>query len=142
MKKDEVVLAAMAPAKGKPHSPVQVQKLLFLLDREAKNLVGGPHFNFVPYNYGPFDKEVYQILRKLDEQGMITIRSEGSLRTYALTPAGQEDGDRILKKLSNQARDYINSVSAFVQKLTFMQLVSSIYQQYPDMRENSVLRQP
>ena len=36
-----------------------VQKLLFLLDREAAEIVGGPHFRFVPYNYGPFDKGVY-----------------------------------------------------------------------------------
>ena len=58
MTRKEVVLAALAPAKHAPHSPVQVQKLIFLIDRNIPREVGGPHFDFQPYNYGPFDKAV------------------------------------------------------------------------------------
>ena len=136
----EVVLAAMAPAQGKQHSPVQVQKLLFLLDREASHLVDGPHFNFEPYNYGPFDKAVYQVLDELDEDELVTIRSGGWQRTYALTPTGQNEGDRLLGELSDSTKDYIRRVSAFVLKLNFLQLVSAIYKAYPDMQKNSILR--
>ena len=140
MTKCEVVLAALAPAQGKQHSPVQVQKLLFLLDREAPQLVDGSHFNFEPYNYGPFDKAVYQVLDQLDEAELVTIRSGGWQRTYALTPTGQNEGDRLLGELSDSAKDYIRRVSAFVLKLNFLQLVSAIYKAYPDMQKNSILR--
>ena len=140
MTKREVVLAVLAPAQGKQHSPVQVQKLLFLLDREASHLVDGPHFNFEPYNYGPFDKAVYQVLDELDEDELVTIRSGGWQRTYALTPTGQNEGDRLLGELSDSTKDYIRRVSAFVLKLNFLQLVSAIYKAYPDMQKNSILR--
>ena len=140
MTKREVVLATLAPAQGKQHSPVQVQKLLFLLDREAFQLVDGPHFNFQPYNYGPFDKAVYQVLDELDKDELVTIRSSGWQRTYALTPTGQNDGDRLLGKLPDAAQNYIRSASAFVLKLNFLELVSAIYKAYPDMQENSILR--
>ncbi len=140
MTKSEVVLAALAPAQGKQYSPVQVQKLLFLLDREASHLVDGPHFNFEPYNYGPFDKAVYQVLDELDEDELVTIRSGGWQRTYALTPTGQNEGDRLLGELSDSTKDYIRRVSAFVLKLNFLQLVSAIYKAYPDMQKNSILR--
>ena len=140
MEQRKIVLAALAPAEGKQHSPVQVQKLLFLLDREASKLVDGPHFNFEPYNYGPFDKAVYRVLDELDELGMVTIRSGGRQRTYALTPTGQNEGDRLLGELSDAAKNYVRRASAFVLKLNFLQLVSTIYQAYPDMRENSILR--
>jgi hypothetical protein len=140
MTKREVVLAALAPAQGKQHSPVQVQKLLFLLGREAPQLVDGSHFNFEPYNYGPFDKAVYQVLDQLDEAELVTIRSGGWQRTYALTPTGQNEGDRLLGELSDSAKDYIPRVSAFVLKLNFLQLVSAIYKAYPDMQKNSILR--
>ena len=140
MTKREVVIAALAPAQGKQHSPVQVQKLLFLLDREASHLLGGPHFNFAPYNYGPFDKAVYQVLAELDSNESITIRSSGGQRTYALTPMGQKEGDHLLSELSEAVRDYIQHASTFVLKLNFSQLVSSIYKAYPDMGENSIIR--
>ena len=140
MTQREVVLAALEPAQGKQHSPVQVQKLLFLLDREASEFLGGQHFNFVPYNYGPFDKAVYQVLDDLDFNELVTIRSGGWQRTYALTPTGQNEGDRLLGKLPNAAQDYIRRASAFVLKLNFLQLVSAIYKAYPDMQKNSILR--
>ena len=135
----EIVLAALAPAGGEPHSPVQVQKLLFLLDREAAGLVGGPHFDFKPYNYGPFDAAVYRVLDTLDHEGLVvTVRSDGWRRTYALTPKGQTQGDNFLEALPEPAREYIPRASKFVRDLTFSKLVSSIYKAYPDMRENSV----
>ena len=143
MTKRQIVLAAMAPADGDPHSPVQMQKLLFLLDREAAKLINGPNgprFKFEPYHYGPFDRDIYKVLEKLDADGLVTVRSDGWKRMYALTPKGQKQGDGLFDKLSKPARQYIQDSSSFVRKLDFMQLVSSIYQKYPDMRVNSVLR--
>jgi len=56
MDRGDLVLAALAAGGvGASYSPVQVQKLLFLIDREAANLVDGPHFSFRPYDYGPFE---------------------------------------------------------------------------------------
>ena len=141
MTQRDIVLAALAPAEGKPHSPVQVQKLLFLLDREAAELVGGPHFKFGPYNYGPFDKDVYSALEELDaDELLVTIRSDGWKRSYALTPAGQQEGEALFGTLTEQAQEYIRRASDFVRALNFSQLVSAIYKAYPDMRENSVIR--
>lgn len=140
MTKRDLVLAALAPAGGKPHSPVQVQKLLFLLDREAADLVGGPYFDFQPYDYGPFDKRVYSVLEGLDVAELVTIRSDGWKRSYALTPAGQRKGEQLLEQLPAQAKRYIRRASAFVRELNFIELVSAIYQQYPEMRQNSVIR--
>ena len=136
----EIVLAALTPAGGKKHSPVQVQKLLFLIDREAANLVSGPHFDFVPYNYGPFDSTVYRVLDTLDAEELVAIQSDSWRRTYALTPTGQKEGERLLDGLPEAAQIYIQRASTFVRSLTFSQLVSAIYKAYPEMRENSLIR--
>ncbi len=137
--RSDLVLAALAPADGKRHSPVQVQKLMFLLDREARKLVGR-HFNFIPYHYGPFDPEVYSVLESLDGHELVTIRPEGNRRSYALTPAGQRRGEEILRDLPPPAQDYIRRLSEFVRELSFTQLVSAVYKAYPEMRQNSVMR--
>jgi len=140
MDKRDVVLAALAPAKGVPHTPVQVQKLLFLIDREIPELVDGPHFNFQPYNYGPFDKDVYDVLQELASENYVYIQPEETWNSYGLTVKGQKLGDKKLRDLPKEAQRYIKAASTFVRKLTFGQLVSAIYKAYPEMRANSVFQ--
>jgi hypothetical protein len=114
MRKTEIVLAALAPANGMPHTPVQVQKLLFLIDRNIAEVVGGPYFEFQPYNYGPFDKRVYEILERLAAEGCVRLVPHHTWTDYALTPRGQEIGDRLLAGLPDVARRYIVEASRFV----------------------------
>ena len=139
MTRREIVLAALAPSNGEKHSPVQVQKLLFLLDKEACELVDGPHFDFKPYNYGPFDKHVYEVLESLGAEGLVTIFTEEKFCKYALTPKGQVLAEKVLGNLSEDANKYINKASEFVRRLGFTKLVSAIYKAYPEMQENSIV---
>ena len=136
-RRQEIVLAALAPACGEAHSPVQVQKLLFMLDREVANRIDGPHFMFKPYNYGPFDKTVYAELEALAGEGHVEIVSLGNLQQFRLTPSGQQIGNSVLTYLPLAARDYVQKASAFVRRLSFADLVSAIYKAYPDMKVNS-----
>ena len=130
----------MAPSNGKPYSPVQMQKLLFLLDREA-GLSDGPFFDFQPYSYGPFDKAVYEVLEDLAASSLVTINHDGVTRIYSLTPAGQSAANGILKKIQSlPVRRYFRSVSKFVHEHSFTQLISAIYKAYPEMKVNSVFR--
>ena len=139
MDRKQVVLAALAPAMGGTHTPVQVQKILFLIDREIPKLIGGPVFHFEPYDYGPFDKDVYDELEALRKRGLVEV-TEVRYRRYRLTDAGQEAGQKALASLGNAASNYIKNVSGFVRKLSFDQLVSAIYKAYPEMKANSVFK--
>lgn len=139
--REEVILTALAPAGGAPHTPVQVQKLLFLLDRNAAASFGGPKFDFQPYHYGPFDRAVYLTLEDLAQQGMVEItRNAGNWRDYRLTPEGQARAVQVLAGLDDRTRSYIERLSAFVRSLSFTDLVSAIYKAYPEMRERSVFQ--
>ena len=140
MTRQDVVLTAMAPSEGNPYSPVQIQKLLFLIDREA-GLDGSPHFNFEPYSYGPFDKGVYSVIENLSDSGLVSVSHNGWNRTFALTPKGQDRGQKILDNLSLETSGYVHAVSQFVRQLGFAELVSAIYKAYPEMKVNSVFRE-
>jgi len=140
MEKEEIVLAALATADGGIHTPVQVQKLLFLIDKKISPRVGGPYFNFVPYAYGPFDIGIYRLLEELEEKEELEIIRHPMSRwsKYRLTIKGQEKGVGVLKEMDQKAADYIKELSLFVRKLSFAELVSAIYKEYPEMKENSV----
>jgi uncharacterized protein len=142
MDRQSLMLAALAASDGATHSPVQVQKLFFLLDKRIPSYTGGPHFHFIPYDYGPFDPEVYDELHKLEQKGLVIIEHQPSTRwkSYRLTPQGQQWGEKLLGEIDEIARRYIRDVSRWVRSLSFAQLVSAIYKAYPEMQVNSVFR--
>jgi len=122
-------------------SPVQVQKLFFILDREAPLLFDGPYFDFKPYDYGPFDVAVYSEIEKLNRDGLAKVEESCPYRVYGLTDSGYKIGLELAIKFSEEASNYIKAAGSFVQRLSFQQLVSAIYKKYPDMRSKSVFRE-
>ena len=141
MNKRELLLAAMAAGEGAEHSPVQVQKLLFLIDKNLGAELGERVFQFVPYDYGPFDSSLYEVLRELEQSSMATaVPTVRGWKRYTLSPAGQQLGQIILQSLPPRAAKYIAEVSGFVRKLSFAELVSAVYKAYPEMRVNSVFK--
>lgn len=141
MNRNDLLLTALAAGGVEAtFSPVQVQKLFFLIDREAHHLVGGPHFNFRPYDYGPFDRAVYDELSVLASKDLAKVQNSGKYRTYSLSAAGLSLGNAKLAELPENARTFLAEIATWVQKLSFEQLVASIYQAYPDMKVNSVFR--
>ncbi|MGD0208024.1 MAG: hypothetical protein ABSC89_10500 [Verrucomicrobiota bacterium] len=142
MDKKTIILAALASADGVTYTPVQIQKMLFLIDKQIPTFVGGPHFHFEPYDYGPFDAEIYVCLEQLSQEKLIEIVREEGLRwnKYRLTPEGYQKGIVLLGELMDEAKKYIQDVNAFVRKLSFAELVASIYKAFPEMKVNSVFR--
>lgn len=141
MERSEFVLAALAPAGGASFAPVQVQKLFFLIDKQVSAALGGPLFNFQPYHYGPFDREVYVELESLSALGLVDIDVDRGWKTYRLTVEGQRRGERSLAALPDRTREYLKKASDFVHGLSFSDLVRAIYRAYPEMRLNSVFQE-
>jgi uncharacterized phage-associated protein len=117
MNRHELVLAVLAAGGGAVvHTPVQVQKLFFLIDRKLAESIGGPFFNFIPYDYGPFDKEVYRVIEELSDNGDAEIIHNLYLRLneYRLTPEGHQKGSRILNSVGTDTGEFIKRLSEFV----------------------------
>lgn len=141
--RQKVMLAALAAESEASFAPVQVQKMFFLIDENIGEALGGKRFRFQPYDYGPFDKAVYDELEGLQRKGLVQISEVGpgmGRRRYSLTAKGQAAGRAALQELSADAADYMKDVSKWVRKLGFAALVGSIYKAYPHMRANSVFR--
>ena len=139
MDRKAFVLMALASGGQKIYSPVQVQKLLFLLDDNIPDVVGGPHFDFQPYDYGPFDKDVYNFLERLEEEDLVSILpTERGWNNYTLTPTGLMEGRKNFDNMGAKTRQYAEKLAHFVTTVSFSQLVSAIYAHYPKMKVNSV----
>jgi len=133
----------LAASGGRPYTPVQIQKALFLVCETLPDVISeGPTFGFEPYDYGPFDAAVYQEAEALRNVGEAIVAPSGIGRwnTYAASDLGIERGQRILQTIPESRRNYIQSVSDWVRSQSFSGLVKSIYDAYPQMRENSIFR--
>ncbi len=142
MNRSEHVLAGLGTSDKAPFTPVQVQKLFFLLDRNGGGeFFGQPQFNFQPYDFGPFDKDVYTELESLSEEGLVEISySSAGLKNYRLTAVGQQRSEEVLAKLDARSRQFVANVAEWIRRQSFTGLLSTIYSLYPDMAEKSVFR--
>lgn len=139
MNRRELILAALAAGGGNTsYSPVQVQKLLFLIDRDAAHLAGGTHFNFVPYDYGPFDRAVYDELDALAQEGLAEVNTAGPYRKYRLTADGYRLGAEKLDGLTEDVQSLLTKIAQWIKPLNFQQIVATIYKHYPEMKARSV----
>lgn len=141
MKRADLALLMLGLSEGRPYSPVQIQKALFLVTRNLPDLVDdGPGYDFQPYDYGPFDKAVYEDLRvgQADELVAIEEASYGRWNEYRATDYGIEKARALQLQVNKDQLEFLKELSAWVRRLSFPQLVSAIYKDYPEMRENSI----
>jgi uncharacterized protein len=143
MTRSDMLLAILAAAGGRAYTPVQIQKAAFLVTENIPHIVeNGPNYEFEPYDYGPFDQQVYGDAETLQRDGHVEIvRQEGShWNRYAASEDGVAMGEEILATLAERDRQYIRTVSQWVRGQSFERLVKSIYDAYPRMKANSVFR--
>ena len=116
------MLASLAAVEDSSLAPVQVQKLFFLLDENLTGAIGKEkYFDFRPYDYGPFDKQVYQEFEILENMDMAQVglnENYPGSRHYRLSREGQCQGDRELDSMEQSVKEYIQGLSQWVQKLT------------------------
>lgn len=144
MERKHWTLLVISAAGSSGLSPVQLQKCLFLISKNLSNVVGENFYSFIPYNYGPFDSAIYADAQTLINESLVTLArvSGKTWAYYVITPKGNEVATAVSSELTPQVKDYIVKIVHWVQRLSFVQLLTAIYQAYPEYRANSVfLRQ-
>lgn len=138
-------LMVIAAGKGKALQPVHLQKALFLSDRLLTNeqKAVDRFYRFDPYDYGPFCGMVYADADSLALDGLIKIeqRPNTSYREYSITAQGMEKAESLRKNIKPEISAYLDKLVGWVMSLSFNQLVSWIYKNFPDMKVNSVFRE-
>jgi hypothetical protein len=134
-------MLAISLAKGRGLSPVQLQKVLFLLWKSVPSEIGSDFYTFEPYNYGPFDRAVYSDAELLSAFGLVSIsNTESGYSEYAATPEGQSHSETLKAKAPPRALAYLEKAVPWAQSLSFSALVRAIYNKYPQYRVNSVFQ--
>jgi uncharacterized protein len=140
MRREDLTLIMLTLAEGGHYTPVQIQKAMFLADDLVQNAFEC-RYNFQPYDYGPFDVDVYRDVASMTADGLTRVSTTSrGWNVYATTDAGSQRGRELFNSLLPEQQQMLTRISQFVRRLSFSDLVSSIYKAYPHMRERSVFR--
>ena len=138
-------LLVIAVSKRGPLQPVHLQKAVFVVGRRLtrEQLQTREFYTFIPYDYGPFCADVYTDAQELENDGLIHIdhRPDLSYPLYSATEAGYAAVRELRRALTPEVVAFVDRLVEWVTTLTFQQLVSAIYQAFPEMRVNSVFRE-
>jgi len=131
-------LLVLAAGEGAPLQPVQLQKALFLLGQKATAWVEKNFYTFEPYDYGPFDKEIYSDVDRLVADGLAYVQS-GRMKVFGATAKGVSRAEELGAKIPEMWA-YVKQLVAWVRGLSFNDLVRAIYAEYPAYRAKSVFQ--
>lgn len=128
-------------AVGEGLDPIRIQKSLFLVAQES----GAPAleaYKFVPYNWGPFSREIYEDLERLQADGLLErVHVPGkSYYSYRQTSTGHEQARRIETLAAAPLRAKIRELRTAVATDSFDQLLRRVYDRYPDFAANSIFQ--
>src|SRR5438477_7187511 len=91
LQREEITLVVLSLAGGAAFTPVQIQKAMFLAsDKVPDAFDPDSRYDFQPYDYGPFDQQVYSDVEELKRRGLAQIDQQPGTRwrTYAATQRG------------------------------------------------------
>jgi len=126
----------------------RLQKMVFLLQKELDELDTNPidssEYDFIPYDYGPFSKKLYDDLDYLSDEELVNDFEEemndGKVKyNYKLTSEGEEFVER---QLASSEADLIEELAEKMKTnyndTPLSTLIDYVYSEYPEYAENSV----
>lgn len=140
----------LALIKANNEQPVEgrtrLQKMIFLAQKRLEDSkILDEEYEYFPYNYGPFSKELYGDIDKLVEDGIIEEREETEEENkkkyyYELTSKGQKLlKDELQGEGFDTLEDVIEEIKSQYNEMNLPDLLDEIYSKYPNYAEKSTL---
>jgi len=115
-----------------------LMKYAFLLQMEGNGR--RRLYNFIPYHYGPFAKELYADLGKLQEEGLVNVDNDTDEEKTRIALADPDRAEEILTELPDDLKEDIGAVLDAYGDLDHNTLLKTVYEKYPAYAKKSRLR--
>jgi hypothetical protein len=157
-----LLLAMSDRSKQRLASITRIEKLMFLLQKETV-FSGKVHekFDFKPWKFGPFSKEIYEDLDLLVSLDLVDVEERelanyvdyteqdeliGSEpgepvveRVFSLTDRGKKVAEKLRKLISEKDWQEIDGLKRRFESVPLTRLIQYVYHKYPETTGKSVL---
>jgi uncharacterized protein YwgA len=96
-------------------------------------------YQFIPYHYGPFAKDLYTDLETLPEQGLITVDDSDEDKTR-ISLINSKEIEAELAELPDDLQTDIEAIIDSYGDLDLMELLATVYEKYPAYAKKSKLK--
>ena len=117
---------------------LRIQKLAFLVDKVIRNSDLDDELDFVPLHMGPYSENLESSIHLLKDEGLITLGTGDSLKSE-LTDKGRLVSNKIKEELPEMYNASLK-INEDMKDLTSKELTGLVYELYPSMTENSMIK--
>jgi len=96
-------------------------------------------YEFIPYHYGPFAKELYADLERLKEEGLVAIADNVDENKVRISLANPKKAAEALIELPEDLRQDVTAIIDAYGDLDHNALLNTVYEKYPAYAQNSHL---
>lgn len=128
-----------APIEGR----TRLQKMVFRVQQELPSAIDGSGFRFVPYDYGPFSRELAETITELVAAGKLreaqqTLENGERVKyEYELTPAGRATVNEALRRRDANPLRFVERVKREYNRMALPAVLDEIYSEYPEYATES-----
>lgn len=115
-----------------------LMKYAFLLQMEGS--ARRRFYHFIPYHYGPFSKEVYDDLNRLEQEGLIVVENDREEDKTKITVRDLAQAEGVLASVPEELRADSAGVIEEYGHLNHNSLLQAVYKKYPAYAKKSRLR--
>jgi uncharacterized protein YwgA len=139
-RKDYLLLFISLPGGRYELDRIRVMKGMFLfaqsgIPRQTER------YEFVPYDWGPFSRDVYTDLEALQSDGLLVAVPEGSrYAAYRVTDAGRQRAEHVQPTLPADATRRLGEIKATVTSKSFLELLEYVYERHSAFAQRRRLR--
>lgn len=121
-------------------SPVQLQKSVFIVQHGLPKGIPVETYEFVPWDYGPFCKDIYKDAELLADMDLVLITRSTPLdqREFKATSSGILHAEEVTEGILDDESSYAATVVRWVRRQTFRGLLLAIYDEFPKWSSRSV----
>ena len=144
MRRDEIMLTAIAGAGEFGLKPVNLQHLAFRIGRSGLPELEEGYYEFTPGHLGPRSRELDQNLEEMNRHRLtLRVCAPGhAWHETMVSSAGFQRAEGLGELMRPETREYIREIARCAMERDTMELVQSIRETDPEYAENSVLQDP
>jgi len=137
----ETLLLLLLKHMGYINGRIQLQKLMFLLEKNYKIPTG---YYFIPYKFGPYSDAIQEDLQKLVNYGyvrhaLVKKANNETLHRYQLTEYGEQF--LLEQDIPEVIEEVISDLCHDFKNYSLPRLISYVYEHYPEYTINSEIRE-